>query len=66
MNQQQLANLILEADNAVSNLEIDPATARTARANALAAAIYAFVHSKQVLVTGVQPGGGTAVGTITE
>lgn len=48
-----------------SDVEIEPARARTEQANKIADAIDAYVMGRIVTVTGVTPGSGAAAGTIT-
>lgn len=65
LTQAQLSAAIKAAMDAQSNSsEINPAEARQQEADAIAAAIAAFVQGRAVVVIGVQPGGGTANGIV--
>lgn len=65
LTQAQLAAQIKNTlDSLSNNPNTDPVAAREQTANALAASIAAFVQGRTVLVTGVQPGGGVANGTV--
>ena len=66
ITEQELAVLIQQAFDMFSDVQVDPAVARAQQAQMIAAAISQYVIGRVVLVTGVQPGGGTAPGTVTE
>lgn len=59
----QLANAIKNAMDGVSDVEIDPATARQQYANAVAQAITGFVVGRTTTVTGTSASGGPVTGT---
>ncbi|PKP26195.1 MAG: hypothetical protein CVU03_05010 [Bacteroidetes bacterium HGW-Bacteroidetes-2] len=63
IDQAQLALLIKQALDNVSQVEIDPAVARQQQANAIAAAVAQFVIGRQTLVTGTSASGGPVTGT---
>lgn len=60
----QLAELIQAAFDADSDSQVEPAEARARQAQKIAQAIEAYVVGRNVQVTGVQPGAGTAPGLI--
>lgn len=65
INETQLANLIQEAFDMYSEVECDPATARTQQALKIASAISQFVIGRTATVTGTSVSGGAVTGTAT-
>lgn len=64
ISQEELEELILEAFDEESDVEVEPAQARKNQAKKISQAIAMFVIGRQVIVTGVTPGSGTTTGTV--
>lgn len=63
IDETTLANLILQAFDAYSDVAVDPQTARQKQAEMIASAVAQFVIGRQTVVTGTSVSGGAVTGS---
>lgn len=63
IDEQQLAELIEQAFDMFSDVEVDPDYARQKQAEMIAAAVAQFVIGRETVVTGTSVSGGAVTGT---